>query len=168
MTFANVLRMKRVAIGCLCAGAVAVVGCGGSGLPTSPSATTGLSGQAVSFPRSGELHVVKECSQYAGQAGQFCTITSSNIAEIEVDSQVIYASNLAFPLLDSDVVLELPGPGNNKAFGHCRLNVITKVGLCTFSGGTGKFTHFSARVDVSSLGGVNWAWNGTYTFTPRD
>jgi hypothetical protein len=166
MTFANVLTMKCVVIGCLWAVAVAAVGCGGSGLPTSPSATTGLSGLAASFPRSGELHVVKECSQYAGQAGQFCTITSSNLGEIEKDSRVIYASNLAFPLLDSDVVLELPGPGNNKAFGHCRLNLITNVGLCTFSGGTGKFTHFSARVDVSSLGGPDWAWNGTYTFAP--
>jgi hypothetical protein len=167
MTFANVFTMKRMVVGCLCAGAVAVVGCSGSASPTSPSATTGLSGLAASFPRSGELHVVKECSEYAGQAGQFCTITSSSLAEIEKDSRVIYASNLAFPLLDSDVVLDLPGPGNNKAFGHCRLNLITKVGLCTFSGGTGKFTHFSARVDVSSLGGPNWAWNGTYTFTPQ-
>jgi hypothetical protein len=168
MTVANVLTMKRVVIGCLCAVAVAAVGCGGSGLPTSPSAPTGSSGLAASFPRSGELHVEKECSQYAGQAGQFCTITSSNLREIEKDSRVIYASNLAFPLLDTDVALELPGPGNNRAFGHCRLNLITEVGLCTFSGGTGKFTHFSARVDVSSLGGPNWAWNGTYTFTPQD
>ena len=168
MTFANVFTMKRVVVGCLCALAVAAVGCSGGASPTSPSATTGLSGLAASFPRSGELHVVKECSQYAGQAGQFCTITSSNLAEIEQGTRVIYASNLAFPLLDSDVVLDLPGPGNNKAFGHCRLNLITKVGLCTFSGGTGKFTHFSARADVSSLGGFDWAWNGTYTFTPQD
>jgi hypothetical protein len=167
MTFANVLTMKRMVVGCLCAGAVAVVGCGGSALPTSPGATTGLSSQA-SFPRRGELHVTKECSAYAGQAGQFCTITSSNLPEIETGSRVIYASNLVFPLLDSDVVLDLPGSGNNKAFGHCRLHLITNVGLCTFSGGTGKFTHFSARVDVSSLGGPNWAWNGTYTFTPQD
>lgn len=166
MTFANVYTMKGVVVGCLCTVALVVVGCAGSGSPTSPSATTGLSGQAASFPRSGELHVVKECSQYAGQAGQFCTITSSNLGEIEKGSQVIYASNLAFPLLDSDVVLELPGPGNNKAFGHCRLNLITSAGLCTFSGGTGKFTHFSASVAVSSLGGVNWAWNGTYSFEP--
>ena len=166
MTLANVLTLKRLVSGWLFAGAVAVVGCGGSALPTSPSATTGLSGLAASFPRSGELHVEKECSQYAGQAGQFCTITSSNLAEIEKGSRVIYASNFVFPLLDSDVVLDLPGPGNNKAFGHCRLDATTGAGLCTFAGGTGKFTHFSARVDVSSLGGPNWAWNGTYTFTP--
>jgi hypothetical protein len=167
MTLANVSSIKRLVSGGLFAGAVAVVGCGGSALPTSPSASTGLFSQA-SFPRSGEIHVVKECSQYAGQAGQFCTITSSNLPEIEKGSRVIYASNLAFPLLDSDVALDLPGAGNNKASGHCRLNLITKVGECTFSGGTGKFTHFSARVDVSSLGGPDWAWNGTYSFSPQD
>ena len=55
MTLANVLTMKRLMVGCLFAGALAVVGCSGSALPTSPSATTGLSSQA-SFPRSGELH----------------------------------------------------------------------------------------------------------------
>ena len=44
--------------------------------------------------------------------------------------------------LDSDVVLDLPGPGNNTAFGHCHLNLATGIGLCTFSGGTGKFTQF--------------------------
>jgi hypothetical protein len=158
--------MKRVVAGCLCALAVAVVGCSGGASPTSPGATTGLASQA-SYPRSGELHLTKECSQFAGQAGQFCTFTSSNLPEIEVGSRVIYATRVAFPLLDTDVVLDLPGPGNNKAFGHCRLNLITKVGLCTFSGGTGKFTYFSASVAVSSLGGINWAWNGTYTFTPQ-
>lgn len=166
MTFANVFTMKRVVVVCLCAGTIAMVGCGGSGLPTSPSATTGLSGLAASFPRSGELHIEKECSQYAGQAGQFCTITSSNLAEIEKGTRVIYASNFVFPLLDSDVALELPGPGNNRAFGHCSLDATTGVGRCTFSGGTGKFTHFSARVDVSYLGGPDWAWDGTYSFAP--
>lgn len=168
MTFANVLTMKRMLVGGLFAGAVAVVGCSGSALPTGPGVTTGLSGLAASFPRSGELHVTKECSQYAGQAGQFCTITSSNLPQIEEGSRVIYASDLVFPLLDSVVELNLPGLGNNKASGRCQLNLLTKVGECRFSGGTGKFTHFSARVDVSSLGGTNWAWNGTYTFTPQD
>ena len=166
MTFAKVLTMRRVVVACLCAGVVAVIGCSGSGFPTSTSATTGLSGLAASFPRSGELHVVKECSQYAGQAGQFCTITSSNLPEIEVGSRVIYASNLAYPLLNSDVVLDVPGSGNNKAFGHCRLDLTAGAGLCTFAGGTGKFTHFSASAVVSYVGGPDWAWDGTYTFRP--
>jgi hypothetical protein len=66
------------------------------------------------------------------------------------------------------VVLDPPGPGNNTAFGHCELEFATGVGRCTFSGGTGKFTWFQASVAVSYLGGPNWAWDGTYSFSPRD
>jgi len=170
MSLSSVLTMKRVVLGCLCAGAVAVAGCAGSGSATSPSATTGVSGQALSasFPRSGELHVVKECSKYEGLSGQYCTIKSSNIEAIEVGSRVTYASDLAFPLLDSDIVLDSPRPGNNKAFGHCRLDLTTGVGLCTFTGGTGKFTHFSASAVVSALGGFDWGWDGTYSFSPQE
>jgi hypothetical protein len=110
--------------------------------------------------------VTKECSVYSGQAGDFCTITSSNLKAIEVGSRVVYAAAAVAGSLDSDVVL-IVGPGNT-AFGHCRLDLGTGVGLCTFSGGTGKFTSFHARVDVSYVGGPNFAWNGTYTFNPRD
>jgi hypothetical protein len=117
--------------------------------------------------------VTKECSAYHGQAGEFCTITSSNLDAIEVGSRVVYAKAADFlsspPSLDSDVVLDPPGPGNNTAFGHCRLNFATGLGLCTFSGGTGKFTHFDASVDVSPpTDGVNWHWTGTYSFNPGD
>ena len=41
-------------------------------------------------PRAGALHVTKECSQYQGQAGQFCTITSSNIPWIRAGMRVVY------------------------------------------------------------------------------
>jgi hypothetical protein len=114
--------------------------------------------------------VTKECSEYTGLAGSFCTITSSNLNDIEVGSKVVYATAAGAASLDSDVVLDLPGPGNNTAFGHCRLEFATAtgVGLCTFSGGTGKFTHFHATANVSYLGGPNWAWDGTYRFSPRD
>jgi hypothetical protein len=108
--------------------------------------------------------VTKECSEYTGLAGSFCTITSSSLKQIEVGSKVVYASAAGATSLDSDVILDPPGPGNNTAFGHCRLEFATGVGLCTFSGGTGKFTHFNARVVVSYLGGPNWAWDGTYSF----
>ena len=124
-----------------------------------------------SSPRSGTLHVTKDCSAYFGRAGDTCTITSSNVKAIEAGTRIIYASDAAFPLLDTDVVLDPPGPGNNKAFGHCALNLQTGVGECTLSGGTGKFTWIHARVDVSHLGGPtspNFAWDGTYSFSPRD
>jgi hypothetical protein len=117
--------------------------------------------------------VTKECSDYHGQAGDICTITSSNLDAIEVGSRVVYARAADFlsspPSLDSDVVLDPPGPGNNKAFGHCHLNFSTGSGLCTFSGGTGKFTHFDASIDVSPpTDGLNWHWTGRYSFDPRD
>ena len=41
------------------------------------------------MPRSGDLHLTKECSQYTGEAGSFCTITSSNIDEITAGTKVI-------------------------------------------------------------------------------
>ena len=110
--------------------------------------------------------MTKECSEYTGQAGSFCTFTSSNLKAIEVGSRVVYASAAGAAALDSDVTLVV-GPGNT-AFGHCHLEFATGVGLCTFSGGTGKFTHFQARANVSYLGGPNWAWDGTYSFSPHD
>lgn len=171
MTFAGVLTTKRLALGCLCAGALAVGGCAdGSGVPTRPSAGGSASTLAASSPRTGDLYVTKECSQNAGLAGQFCTITSSNVDAIEVGSRVIYLTARGSAGLDSDVILEPPGPGNNRAFGHCTL--IAPVRLCTFSGGTGKFTHFQARAVVSlplgGPGGPNFSWTGTYSFSPHD
>ena len=75
----------------------------------------------------------------------------------------------ALSSLDSDVVLDLPGPGNNTASGHCHLNLVTGIGLCTFSGGTGKFTQFHASANVSPPAAeLNLAWDGTYSFNPRD
>jgi hypothetical protein len=122
-------------------------------------------------PRSGDLHVTKECGDYQGNAGDFCTITSSNVKAIEVGSRVVYAQAAGATTLDSDIVLDTPGPGNNKAFGHCALNLTSGLGLCTFSGGTGKFTSFSATAHVSPPtmeDPANWHWAGTYSFSPRD
>jgi hypothetical protein len=123
---------------------------------------------SASSPRSGELHVTKECSQYTGAAGGFCTITSSNVKAIEVGAKIFYAQALAYPILDSDITL-VAGPGNT-AFGHCHLDLVTGLGLCTLSGGTGKFTHVNASVVVSVDSSVTdgWHWDGTYSFSPRD
>ncbi len=184
MKFAIVLT-KGVVFGCVCAGALAAGACAdGRVVPTSPSAsaavsglmpntpgTQGAAGQAVASSaaaRSGALHVTKDCTENTGQAGSFCRITSSNVEAIEVGSRIIYAKAPEATVLDSDIVLDIPGPGNNKAFGHCRLDRLKLVGLCTFSGGTGKFTHFEARAEVSHLGARNWAWEGTYSFSPQD
>jgi uncharacterized membrane protein YhhN len=120
---------------------------------------------SASSPRAGALNATKECSGYTGAAGSFCTITSSNLAAIEVGSKIVYLQPAALlTAAGSDVVLDLPGPGDNAAFGNCSL----ALGHCTFSGGTGKFTWFRASVAVSYLGGLDWAWDGTYGFSPVD
>jgi hypothetical protein len=65
-------------------------------------------------------------------------------------------------MLDSNIVLDA-GDGN-RAVGRCTLDFATRLGLCTFSDGTGSLAGFHARVDVSHLGGRDWAWDGTYSF----
>jgi hypothetical protein len=120
-------------------------------------------------PRSGDLHVTKECSQYTGAAGEFCTITSSNLKAIPPGTKVIYLKALTYPILDTDIVLDPPGPGHNKAFGHVYLDLSTGVGVATFRGGTGKFTWFHASVAVAPNAAEpsGWSWEGTYWFGPH-
>jgi len=153
-------------------------GCGGSDAtdamsPDAHPAIRQAAGPSLSesFPRSGALHVTKNCGEYTRLAGGFCTITSSNIEQIEVGSKVIYTVASGPAVLDSDVTLDPPGPGNNAAFGHVVLALAAGQGTVTFSGGTGKFTHFSGSVVVTRIGAPalkNWSWDGTYSFDPRD
>ena len=105
-----------------------------------------------------------------GAGGDFCTVTSSNVDEIGVGSRVIYTQPLDFNtfVLDSDVVIDVPGPGNNAAFGHCLFSLATGIGQCTFSGGTGKFTHFHGTANGSAVGERDFAWDGAYSFDPRE
>jgi hypothetical protein len=119
--------------------------------------------------RNGHLSVTKECSAYTGAAASFCTITSSNLAEVQVGSKVYYSQAAVDPsapeggyvALDSNVVLYV-GTGD-WAVGRCTLD-LTFRGLCTFSNGTGQLTGLHARVDVSPIGGVDYSWDGTYSF----
>jgi len=129
--------------------------------------SSGVASLSASAKR-GKLYVTKECSQYTPTAGSFCTITSSSLSRILVGSTIVYDQAAGIPqgMLDSNVVLDA-GNGN-RAVGRCTLDFSTGLGLCTFSDGTGRFSGFQARVEVSSLGGVDWAWDGTYSFTPRD
>ena len=121
--------------------------------------------RAGNSPRSGALHVTKECSQYNGAAGAFCTITSSSLKTIDSGSRVIYAQPPGAAGLDTDVVLDT-GPGN-RAFGHVTLSFATMSGVVTLSGGTGQFRGFHADVTVTFSPVTNlWYWDGTYSFDP--
>ena len=119
-------------------------------------------------PRSGALHVKKNCSQYSGAAGSFCTIRSSNLKAIKVGSRVVYASAAGDPtpgVLDSDLVID--GPGHNTAFGHVVLDLSTLSGTVTLSGGTGRFTHFHAGpITVACPRFPDCSWDGPYDFSP--
>jgi hypothetical protein len=116
--------------------------------------------------RSGDLHVTKDCPDYHGNAGEFCTITSSNIPAIRRGMRVYYATaaDFAAGILDSDLVLD--GPGNNNAFGHVVLDTGTFTGVVTFSGGTGRFSHFHAGpLAVACPAFPACSWDGTYAFS---
>jgi len=132
-------------------------------------AFTGLAPASAS-PRTGALDITKECSQYAGQTGGFCTITESNLKMIQPGSRVIYADAAGATGLDTDIVLAT-GPGNS-AFGHVVLDFATGTGTVTFNGGTGQFRHFHASAAVSYTGDADhpydWGWEGTYSFSPDD
>jgi hypothetical protein len=130
-----------------------------------PSPSIGVASVSAS-PRKGDLHVTKECSSYTGAAGDFCTITYSNLAEIGVGSKIFYdqVANTPTGLLDSNIVL-VNGPGD-WAVGRCTLDLATSLGVCTLSDGTGPLAGLHARVDVSYVGGPSFAWDGTYSFTP--
>jgi hypothetical protein len=130
---------------------------------------TGLAGDPGSR-RTGDVHIIKECSHYTGAAGSYCTITESNVAELPTGSLVNYDQGIYVPasgsfprgLLDSNVVLDA-GNGN-AAIGRCTLNGANNLGVCTFTDGTGNLAGFHARVNIAPTTGAYYSWIGTYHF----
>ena len=143
-------RIKGVVLGGLCVAALVL--------------STGAQSASASFERTRRLHVTKECSEYTGTAGSWCTITVSNVRRLPVGSKVLYSQAVGVPagLLDSNVVLDA-GDGN-RAVGRCTLDLATGLGLCTFSDGTGQLAGFQARIDVTCPGGPDCDWDGRYSF----
>jgi hypothetical protein len=82
----------------------------------------GAATASASGARSGELHIVKECSQNNGNAGDSCTITFSNLTEIQALSKIFYDQAFSIPegLLNSNIVLD--ASGGNRAVGRCTLD----------------------------------------------
>jgi hypothetical protein len=114
------------------------------------------------------LHATKECVPpgFTGQAGSYCTIVSSDLKAIGVGSKVFYAEAPDADGLDSDLYL-YTGPGNT-AFGHVTLSLQTGSGVVKFSGGTGRWRGFWARVLVTFDAETNlWHWDGAYRFDRR-
>lgn len=144
--------MKRILIG--------LVAIAAGGLVVAAGAAGG------STARSGALHVTKECGDYHGNAGEFCTIKSSSLPAIKPDMRVVYLGAPAGGVLNTDIVLT-SGHGP-EAFGHVVLNLMTKQGTVTFAGGTGRFANFQANVAVTLGSDGFWHWDGSYSFAPSD
>jgi hypothetical protein len=108
------------------------------------------------------FHLTKNCMGNGGEIGDFCTVTSSNLPAIGAGAKIFYMQAAGPTSLDSDIVI-YTGSGNT-ATGHCALDFLTGLGLCTLSGGTGTLDRIHARVDVSHVRDFDWAWEGTYRF----
>ena len=132
-----------------------------------PALSIGGASASASVEPTRELRLTKECSEYFGAAGDWCTVTDSNLSRLPVGSRILYSQALGSPagLLDSNAVLDA-GDGN-RAVGRCTLDLATGLGLCTFSDGTGELAGFQARVDVTcSGGGLVCELDGTFSFSP--
>jgi hypothetical protein len=156
MKYGIVVALTAVVVAAACSG-------GDSYHPMSPDGISSANNE--SYARSGSVHIEKDCTNYFGRAQDTCTITKSNLKEIGVGTVIHYLqqANQDFTL-SSDVVIDPPGPGNNVVFGHCALSLVSGIGICGLSGGTGKFTFFHATVDVSPAGGKLFDWDGTYSY----
>jgi hypothetical protein len=113
-------------------------------------------------PSTGEIHMSKECSEYTGLAGSFCTITRSNIPAIPVGARVVYASAAGETGLDSDITVEA-GDGTTIE-GHVVLDMVSNTGTVVLHDGTGPLAGFSADTEVS-YDGDEWQWDGTFKVT---
>jgi hypothetical protein len=113
--------------------------------------------------RSGTLHLTKECSEYTGEAGSFCTIASSNLDAIPVGSKVVYAEGAtATGGLDTDIVVKTPD--GDTVYGHVVLDGATQNGTVTLAGGTGELATLKADLVVAPLAEPSYSWDGPYSY----
>ncbi len=130
------------------------------------TSTASASTQPAGAPRSGALHVTKNCAGFSGNPfpQSYCVITASNLKLLPVGTKVLYRQpgDVGTPA-GSDVVLVSPGKGHGRGFGNCSLVPSNNFnGVCTFSGGTGDLEGFHGTVVVTNLDNVNYTWTGTY------
>ena len=125
-------------------------------IEAAPSLSTGAS-------RSGTLHLTKECSEYTGEAGAFCTVTSSNVDAIPIGSVIVYAeADTADGGSDTDLVINTPN--GDTAYGHVVLDGPTQTGTVTLAGGTGQLANLAADLVVAPLAAPSYSWDGPYSY----
>ena len=167
--------MRFVAIGCLCAGALAALGCADNGgVPTGPSPVAAVSGSAASglaptvpanagTATQAVLLLTKTCD-----AIDHCTVITSSSGPIPVGSDINYFG----PLLEARTTsrIRVTTPAGDTADGNCSVSNKTGEGTCVITGGTGALAGFHANLKVSSdfvsdPAGV-FTWEGPYHFEP--
>ena len=117
---------------------------------------------STSATRTGTMHVTKECSEYTGEAGSFCTVASSDFDGIPVGSKVVYAeAATASGGLDTDIVVTTPD--GDSINGYVVLDGSTQTGTVSLSGGTGELATLTADLVVAPLGEPNYSWDGSYS-----
>jgi hypothetical protein len=118
---------------------------------------------STNAPRSQTLHVTKDCSEYTGAAGSFCTIASSTFKAIPIGSKVVYAeAATAAGGLDTDIVVTTPN--GDTGYGHVVLDGATQTGTVTLAGGTGQLAKLAADLVVAPLAAPSYSWDGPYSY----
>ncbi len=178
-----VLTMKRVAIGCLGAGAFGALACSdGGGLPTRPSATAAVS--RVEVIASGTEGSVAQATSSAAKASPIdrllltktcdaafpntpiCTVVTSEHGPLPIGTEAVYTIREFGTVLSANLVLTTPD--GDTASGHCTLSFKTGLGTCTFARGTGELAGFHANVDVTfDFGSGVTTWDGRHHFAGR-
>ena len=115
------------------------------------------------FSVDGTLHVTKECSEYTGKAGSFCTITASNCDAIPIGSKVVYAKAEAADC-GSDTDLVINTPNGDAGYGHVVIDAKTQTGTVTLKGGTGQLAKLAGDLKVAPLAAPNYSWDGPYSY----
>ena len=114
-------------------------------------------------PRSGTLHLTKECSEHTGEAGSFCTVDSSNLDAIPIGSKVVYSGAIAADGgIDTGIVITTPN--GDTANGHVVLDGATQIGKVTLSGGTGALANLTADLVGTPLPDPRYKWDGPYSY----
>ena len=99
-----------------------------------------------------------------GQIGDYCTVTSSNVAAIPAGTKIFYAQAAGRRPRWTVTSSSTPGPATPRpVIAHSILRPAS--GQCTLSGGTRRLSTASVLVSMSLYqGGYDWAWDGTYRF----
>lgn len=109
------------------------------------------------------LTIVKDCSAtMTGKAGEYCTITSSNVPAIPKGTRVVYSGPVlgSAVFLSSNVTIQVSAA--NTATGYCMVDLHTGVGMCTFWKGTGTLAGFHAVIHGSYESATAYHWDGFY------